>query len=181
MIKLLTINNLAFVIGIIAVTFYLLGYLQKKRKNIILFNVTSRILYIVQYIFLGAFEGAVLDVAGTVSSVVAQKKEVPFIKRHIKFAIVVVNLFIVAMGLVTYKNLYSILPIIGVLLHTGAFWIDNEKTIRRISFLGSPFWLAYNFICGAYGSCIGDILSMVSIAISMYRYDYKKEDAAKNS
>lgn len=181
MIKLLTINNLAFVIGIIAVVFYLLGYLQKKRKNIILFNVTSRILYIVQYILLGAFEGAVLDVAGTVSSCVAQKKNAAFIKKYIKVFFILANLFIIGMGLVVYENIYSILPIIGVLLHTGAFWVDNEKTIRRISFLGSPFWLAYNFICGAYGSCIGDILSMVSIAISMYRYDYKKEDAAKNS
>ena len=173
--KLLTLKNIAFVVGIVAVIFYLLGYLQKKRNRIILFNVTSRILYIIQYIMLGAFEGAVLDVAGTVSSVVAQKKEVPFIKKHIKIAIVVVNLFIVAMGLVTYKNLYSILPVIGVVLHTGAFWLDNEKTIRKVSFLGCPFWLLYNFISGAYGSCIGDILSMVSIGIAMYRYDYKKE------
>ena len=173
--KLLTLKNIAFVVGIVAVIFYLLGYLQKKRNRIILFNVTSRILYIIQYIMLGAFEGAVLDVAGTVSSVVAQKKEAPFIKKHIKLAIVVVNLFIVAMGLVTYKNLYSILPVIGVVLHTGAFWLDNEKTIRRVSFLGCPFWLLYNFISGAYGSCIGDILSMVSIGIAMYRYDYKKE------
>ena len=173
--KLLTLKNIAFVVGIVAVIFYLLGYLQKKRNRIILFNVTSRVLYIIQYIILGAFEGAVLDVAGTVSSVVAQKKEAPFIKKHIKLAIVVVNLFIVAMGLVTYKNLYSILPVIGVVLHTGAFWLDNEKTIRRVSFLGCPFWLLYNFISGAYGSCIGDILSMVSIGIAMYRYDYKNE------
>jgi hypothetical protein len=42
-----------------------------------------------------------------------------------------------------------------------------------VSFLGSPFWLAYNFISGAYGSCIGDILSMVSIGISIYRYDVR--------
>lgn len=173
--KLLTLKNIAFVVGIVAVIFYLLGYLQKKRNRIILFNVTSRVLYIIQYIILGAFEGAVLDVAGTVSSVVAQKKEAPFIKKHIKLAIVVVNLFIVAMGLVTYKNLYSILPVVGVVLHTGAFWLDDEKTIRKVSFLGCPFWLLYNFISGAYGSCIGDILSMVSIGIAMYRYDYKNE------
>lgn len=173
--KLLTLKNIAFVVGIVAVIFYLLGYLQKKRNRIILFNVTSRVLYIIQYIILGAFEGAVLDVAGTVSSVVAQKKEAPFIKKHIKLAIVVVNLFIVAMGLVTYKNLYSILPVVGVVLHTGAFWLDDEKTIRKVSFLGCPFWLLYNFISGAYGSCIGDILSMVSIGVAMYRYDYKNE------
>ena len=92
-----------------------------------------------------------------------------------------VNLLIVVMGLSLYKNIFSVLPIIGVLLHTGAFWIDDEKIIRRISFLGSPFWLVYNLVNGAYGSCIGDVLSMISIGISMYRYDLKKENSDGNS
>ncbi len=164
-------KQLAFIVGIVAVCFYLLGYLQKKRQHIILFNVTSRILYIIQYVLLGAFEGAVLDVAGTVSSLLAQKKNVSFIAKHLKWFIVLVSLAIIGAGLLVYEDWYSLLPIAGVLLHTGAFWLNNEKTIRIISFIGSPFWLAYNFISGAYGSCIGDILSMVSIGISMVRYD----------
>jgi len=61
-----------------------------------------------------------------------------------------------------------------VLLHTSAFWITNEKTIRKISFLGSPFWLVYNLVNCAYGSAIGDILTMVSIGVAIYRYDIKK-------
>jgi hypothetical protein len=122
---------------------------------------------------LGAFEGAVLDVAGIISSLLAQKKEIKFIKKHTKLVFVTVNLLIIGLGMLTYENIYSLLPIAGVLLHTSAFWIDNEKNIRRVSFLGSPFWLAYNFISGAYGSCIGDILSMVSIGISIYRYDVR--------
>ena len=65
---------LSFIVGIIAVAFYFLGYLQKKRSNIILMNLTSRILYIIQYLLLGAIEGAMLDIAGAVSSVLAQKK-----------------------------------------------------------------------------------------------------------
>ena len=166
---------LATGVGIVAVCFYLLGYLQKKRKQIILFNVTSRILYIVQYILLGAFEGAVLDVAGTITSLLAQKKSTAFIAKHLNLFIVVASLLIVASGLLVYEDWTSVLPIIGVLLHTGAFWLSNEKIIRIISFIGSPFWLLYNFLSGAYPSCIGDILSMVSIAVSMYRYDYKKQ------
>ena len=166
---------LATGVGIVAVCFYLLGYLQKKRKQIILFNVTSRILYIVQYILLGAFEGAVLDVAGTITSLFAQKKSTAFIAKHLKLFIVAASLLIVASGLLVYEDWKSILPIVGVLLHTGAFWLSNEKVIRIISFIGSPFWLLYNFLSGAYSSCIGDILSMVSIAVSMYRYDYKKQ------
>lgn len=166
---------LATGVGIVAVCFYLLGYLQKKRKQIILFNVTSRILYIVQYILLGAFEGAVLDVAGTITSLLAQKKSTAFIAKHLKIFIVAASLLIIAAGLLVYEDWTSVLPIIGVLLHTGAFWLSNEKVIRIISFIGSPFWLLYNFLSGAYPSCIGDILSMVSIAVSMYRYDYKKQ------
>ena len=168
-------NYLALTTGISAVALYFIGYLQKKRKHIILFNVSSRFLYILQYILLGAFEGAVLDIAGILSSLLAQKKNIGFIRKHSKLIFTAANILIVVMGLLVYENILSLLPIIGVLFHTGAFWCDNEKTIRRVSFLGSPFWLVYNAVSGAYGSCIGDILSMISIGISIIRYDIKKE------
>ena len=166
-------EKIAFIVGIAAVIFYFTGYLQRKRKYIIAFNVTARVLYILQYILLGAFEGAVLDIAGIVSSVLAQKKDKSFIKKHIKLFVVGVNLLIVIMGLFVYKNVFSLLPIIGVLLHTSAFWITDEKKIRIVSFLGSPFWLVYNIVSHAYGSCVGDVLSMISIVVSMIRYDLK--------
>ena len=171
------IEIIAMIVGVIAVTFYILGYLQKKRQNIIILNVTSRILYILQYILLGAFSGAALDVAGAASSILAERKnKIPFIKKHTKLFVILLDIVIVIVGLVIYKNIYDLLPIVGVLLHTSAFWIDDEKTIRRVSFLGSPFWLVYNFLSGAYPSCIGDIMSMVSIAIAMIRYgDFKRQ------
>ena len=129
---------------------------------------------------LSAFEGAVLDIAGIISSVLAQKKDSGFIKRHIKIFFVVVNLVIIAMGLSLYKNLYSLLPIIGVLFHTSAFWIDDEKIIRRVSLIGCPFWLIYNCVSGAYGSCVGDVLSIMSLVISIVRYDFKKSCGETN-
>lgn len=170
---------IAMIVGVIAVTLYFLGYLQKKRQNIILFNVTSRILYILQYILLGAFSGAALDVAGAVSSILAERKnKISLIKKHTKLFVIIMDIIIVIVGLFLYKSIFDVLPIIGVLLHTTAFWIDDEKAIRRVSFLGSPFWLVYNFVSGAYPSCIGDILSMVSIAIAMVRYgDFKKKES----
>lgn len=174
-------KEIAFIVGIVAVIIYLLGYLQKKRQAIIALNLTSRILYIVQYILLGAFEGAALDVCGSVSSVLAQNKDRKFMKRALPFVFVGVNLAIIGVGLLLYVNIFSLLPIIGVLLHTSAFWITNERAIRIVSLMGCPFWLVYNFVSGAYGSCIGDILSIVSIGISMVRYDIlpkrKKETA----
>ena len=164
-------TKIAFIVGICAVCLYLLGYLQKKRKSIIILNLSSRILYIVQYILLGALEGALLDVCGSASSVLAQNKDRGIIKKHLIPFFIGVNLAIVAIGLSLYVNVFSLFPIIGVLFHTSAFWINDEKWIRRVSLLGCPFWLIYNFASEAYGSCIGDVLSMVSIGIAMIRYD----------
>lgn len=168
-------EKIALVIGVLAVIFFLLSYQQKKRRNIIAFNILSRALYILQYVLLGAFEGAVLDIGGIVSSFLAQKKNIPFIKKNTKAFVIVLDIIIVAVGLVFYKNIFSLFPIVGVILHTTAFWIDDERIIRIVSLAGSPFWLVYNLVSGAYGSAIGDVLTIVSILTAMIRYDFKKE------
>lgn len=164
---------IAQIVGIAAVATFLLSYQQKKRKNIILWNAISRGLYILQYCLLGAFSGAVLDVLGALSSVLAGKKEQGFIKKHTKLTMLLINGAIVIAGLVIailHRSLWDLLPIAGVLLHTGAFWITDEKIIRRISLAGSPFWFIYNFHSLAFGSAVGDILTMCSILIAMVRY-----------
>ena len=171
-------KEIAFIVGIAAVCLYFVGYLQKRRNRIILFNVSSRILYIIQYLLLGAFEGAVLDIAGAGSSILAGAKSKPFIKKHTHWFFIGVSIAIIAVGLPLYKNVFSLFPIVAVLLHTGAFWLDDERTIRIVSLIGCPFWLVYNFVSGAYGSCIGDLLSIASITISIVRYDILKMGAS---
>ncbi len=166
-------DKIAQIIGLLAVSLFLLSYQQKRRSRIIACNALSRILYVVQYILLGALEGAVLDVLGVLSSVVAQNKDKGKIKKRFKSAFVTVNLGIVIAGGLLYKNIFSFFPVVGVLLHTSAFWISDEKNIRRVSFLGSPFWLIYNLVSCAYGSAVGDVLTMVSIGTAIYRYDIK--------
>lgn len=169
------------IIGFLAVASFLLSYQLKKRKNIIFCNVISRCLYILQYVLLGAFEGAVLDVLGAISSVIAAKKNLPLIKKHTKFFVVCMDLIIVVAGWLLYVNPFSLLPIVGVLLHTTAFWINDEKIIRRVSLLGSPFWMIYNFSCLAYGSAVGDFLTMVSIVIAMIKYRNPKDHSEKTA
>ena len=163
-------------VGVLAVVIFVLSYQQKTRRGIVVCNVISRALYVLQYILLFAFEGAVLDIIGIIASVLAQNKDKPFIKKHLKVFIIGVNLLIVSATAVLYKNAFSLLPMFGVLLHTGAFWLSDEKYIRRVSFLGSPFWLAYNIYSSAFGSAIGDVMTMVSIGIAIFRYDIKKKD-----
>ncbi len=164
---------LAQVLGISAVVFYLLSYQCKRRRNIIAVNIISRILYVVQYLLLGAFVGAVLDFLGMITSFAAGKKDKLF---KLKFGKVIPYIFAVVLvvaGLLVYENVFSLLGICGILLETTAFWMTNETKIRIVSFLAAPFWLAYNIVNEAYGSALGCILAMVSIAIAIIRYDIR--------
>lgn len=165
----------AQIVGVLAVATLLLSYQQKKRKNIILWNITARTLYIIQYVVLGAFEGVALDIMGALSSVVAQKKDSNVIKKYLFLVIAVLNLLIVAVGLLLYKNIFSLFPIAGVIFQTSALWMSKEKYIRLVSFLGTPFWLVYNLSSLAYGSAIGDVLTLVSIGTAIYRFDIRRK------
>ena len=158
-------------VGLAAVALFVTSYQIKKRRGIILCNAISRALYIIQYILLFAFEGAVLDVLGLISSVLAERKDTSFLKKYRLPMLLLLNGAIVTAGILLYRNVFSLFPMIGVLLHTGAFWISDEKRIRLMSFFGSPFWLVYNLYSFAIGSAVGDVLTMLSIGLAIFRYD----------
>ena len=172
---------IANIIGIIAVILFVLSYQLKKRNHIIICNTISRIFYIIQYVLLGALSGAVLDIVGVFAAIIAQKKDVPFFKRFFIILVIVVNAFIIGIGLLLYKTPVDLLPIFGVVLQIGAFWFSKETHIRIVSFIAAPFWFAYNIISGAYGSCIGDAITICSIGFAILRYDFfKTRKTAKN-
>lgn len=171
---------MAQIIGILGVTTFLLSYQLKKRKNIIVVNALSSVLYVLQYIMLGAFEGAALDILAAISTVAAHNKDKGFIKRHTKLVITILTLSFCIAGMVFYKNIFSLCSVAGAILQNSAFWITKEKILRRVSFAASPFWLIYNLTSGAYGSAIGSALSIVSIGLAILRYDIVGQKDPKN-
>ncbi len=172
----------AQIIGILAVAAFLLSYQQKKRKGIILLNLISRFLYILQYLLLGAFSGAVFDVLAAGFSVAAGKKHKKFIKEHTFIVVLCMNAVVILTGsaMAWYnKSFLDIFSLAGALFEINALWLSNEKAIRLVSLFGAPCWFAYNIISKAYGSAIGNILTIVSIVIALIRYKNASEKSTK--
>ena len=159
----------ANIVGLFAVALFVFSYQMKTRRGIILCNAFSRVLYVSQYLLLGAYEGAVLDCAALLVSVACKNREKGFIKRHLVLAIILSNLFLIGAGLLTYRNIFSLLALFGVLFETLALWPRKEKTILRLSLLGAPFWLAYNLIAFAYASAAGNLITLISITLALLR------------
>ena len=166
---------LATVFGVCAVVMFVLSYQIKNRRGLIMCNAGSRILYVLQYIALGAFEGALLDTVAFFVSLLCSKTNSKFIKKHFALTVILANVSIVAAGLIVYQNIFSLLPFFGVLFETLALWLKKERNIRIVSWFGAPFWLAYNLISTAYASALGNVFTLLSITIAIVRYDLLKK------
>lgn len=169
----------ALIVGLAAVFAYLLSFQFPKRRAVIVCNVISRILYVLQYLLLFAFEGAAMDISAIPSSVLAARKHMPFVQKHRLGIILAVNAFQILIGLLVWQDWLSWVPVVGVMLETNALWLTREKDIRRLSLTSLPFWLFYNLRCGAYGSALGNVLAMGSIVMAILRYDLPAKHKVK--
>ena len=171
-------DTAALIVGLAAVFFFLLSYQFPKRRAIIACNVISRVLYILQYLLLFAFEGAAMDISAIPSSMLAARKHTPFVERYRVAILVFVNAVVIGIGLLVWRNWLSLIPVVGVLFETNALWMTQERLIRRYSLAALPFWLFYNLSCGAYGAALGNVLAAGSIITAMIRYDFPHKKTA---
>ena len=171
-------KTLSLIVGIVAVALFLLCFQLKKREHIIVCNIISRSFYILQYVLLGEFIGAAMDLSAIPSSAIATKKDNKFVSRFKIPIIILVNVVIVAIGLALYTGPLSLLPIGAVILETAALWFSRERVVRIVSLSAQPMWFSYNLLCGAYASAVGNALASASIIIALIRYkntDLKNE------
>lgn len=169
------------IIGVLAVALYLLSFQLKKRKQIVWATCLSNALYVLQYLLLGAFSGAVMDFLSTVCSFFAGKKNADRFKRYIKLIAVLSFGLIIIAGLVlavVQRDPIELIPIAGALLQTGGLWFEDEQTIRKFGLCSAPFWLVYNFISQAYGAALGSVLAICSSVVAIVRY--KKESNSQS-
>lgn len=166
----------ATVSGVIAVALFLLCFQLKTRRNIIICNIMSRAMYVLQYILLFAFVGAAMDTSALLSSLLASKKDTRFVRRFRIPILIFANAVIVGVGLLLYESIFSIAAILGVLFETVALWMRREQLIRILSLIAAPLWLIYNVACGAWGSAVGCVLTMISIIVALVINREKKAD-----
>lgn len=164
---------LGSVLGVGAVALFLLSFQLKHRRGIIWCNAVSRALYVAQYLCLGAFEGAVLDLVGLLVSWVAERKDRGLVKRFLPWAMLLCTVLTLGVSAALYRSPVSLLATGGILFETLAFWLTGENPIRVVSLLGQPCWFGYNWLSGAYPSVVGNVLATTSIVTALIRYRSK--------
>ena len=79
--------------------------------------------------------------------------------------------------LMTWNSWLDILPFVAFAVGTFAFWTNSAKLIR-VSELAcvAPAWMLYDFISGAYGGVLTELVILSSVAASIIRFGWKGLD-----
>ncbi len=164
----------AQIIGILALACAVISFQQKTHKFILVFQLIATALFVVHYALLGAYTGAILNGIAMLRSVVFINKDKAWARNIawlIAFCVVSIGT-----GFLTWDgSVISMLPVLGMLFTTVAFWIKNPKYVRMTAFPSSPLWLVYNIRCEAFGGAITEVINMISIIIAMIRLDFIKK------
>ena len=167
-----------------------------KHWQIVLLKALSEFLFGLQYFFLKAYVGMVMDLISVLRNVIFTVR----IKKgkSNKVPIILFTLFAVAAGISTtvltwnetvasmtrWTENYTITAMLAILLctlaitakslSTIAYGIKEPHKIRMLNLPSSVCWVIYNTACLSVAGAVSDMLTIISIAIAEMRYKSAK-------
>lgn len=79
--------------------------------------------------------------------------------------------------IVNWNGPIDILPFIAFAVGTIAYWTNSAKMFRLSEIVCvSPAWLLYDFLEGAYGGMLTELVILGSVFISIFRFGWKGLD-----
>ena len=164
---------IAQVSGLIAEGLAVLAVQMKEKKKYLIIYAISYGFFVCNMLLLKAYSGAINCIILTVLTIISAKFE------NKKFPIKLIILFgilILVGNVITYINIFSLLPMIASYIYLIILVSKNMKNIRRLEVTSRILWGIYDFKVGAYTAFIIDIVILLSSLLAIYRIDIKKKD-----
>jgi hypothetical protein len=149
-----------------------MSFQYKNKKKLMKLRMLSKILGSIHYYLIGAMSGFASQFIGIFPNYYACKLERNKTKKHI--AVIIFILLTCILGIITYKNIYDILPIIATSITIVSLFLRGTKYVREVQFIVVPMLLIYDIINMSYAGIVLDILVLVSCTIGLLRLDRKK-------
>ena len=106
---------------ILAVLFLGSTYLIKNKKIILFLTIMMSIFYGLQYLFLNAITGVFMNIVSIIRSIwfyINAKNK----KKNSIIVLIVLFIIIIILELLSFKNIFSLLPMIATMIFTYSLW-----------------------------------------------------------
>lgn len=160
---------LSQIAAFIALIITLISYHLKHKKKIFKIMCLSNIFNIIHYLCLGAYSGCITKTIALARNLFIVKKENNKKLDKLIYLILFIGVYIIS-GILTYSNLYSLLPLISATIFMIVTWNGKELQIKRIAFYCYFLWLLYNILIFSIVGIIANTISLISTFIAYQNY-----------
>ncbi len=158
------------IIGYIGLVFAIVAFQCKTHKGVMIFRTLNEMFFVVQYICLGSYTGAAMNIIGSIrnmSFAVCVEKN-----RSTKPLQIIFSVIFIIIGLLTTPAGIVQFMIIGAkVVSTIAYGMKNTTAIRLLTLPTSICWLIYNLSCGSVAGALCEALTIISIITAIIRID----------
>jgi len=168
---------LTHIIGLIGLIVVIVGTQAKQKKNLVLSQAMTNLCFTVQYFLLGAMAGAVVATIDAIRMFTFyghdRKKKKPSLWILLMFAVLSIGF-----GLLMFKNIFSLLPIVAALATTYGGWQKKAKVLRLAMMVSSGILIIHDVYFGAYVGMLAYVLVFGSTLVGLVRRDVLKKGQA---
>lgn len=158
--------------GFLAAAVFAMSYQIKSSRKLLFFQIAGCGIFTAQFLLMKAYTGALSLVINIVRNVLIFKSDKWKWARH-KFVLAVILLAMTAITVFTWDGPVSILPFAATVATSLGYWTANAQKIRLSQLFGSPCNLMYDAIIHSWGGVLTEVMTLISILISIRRFGWK--------
>ncbi len=169
---------LPWLFGILGMVCLFMSYQQTKREMLLLCKMGADAMWVLHYLFLGAYGGAVPNFVGIFRELVFWRGEKAGDKAGFWRSPILPALFILigwTLAISTWQSPMSIVPMGASTFVTISLWMKKPKLTRLICIPVSICFIVYDIFVGSYIGIINESIALCSIVSSVIRNDLPKK------
>lgn len=153
--------------GFTAFIMSLIAYHRKEKNKVFETMIIANILDIIHYFLLNAYSGCVTKVIALIrnSIIVLKEKNNKF---NNKFVLLILLIVYLISGILTFQNIYSVLPIFAAMIYLYFVWDGDELKVKKCAFYCYFLWLTYNICVFSISGITSNVVSIVSTFIAVH-------------
>lgn len=156
------------IFGLIAVVISFVAYQMPTQKKILFMNMLVTVAILLNYAFLGATTGVILNVVCFIRNIIFMNRDKKIFSY--KFYSYLLMVIIGGLSFLTSEGAHSILITIGLIINTFALSLTNPQTTRYCMAISCSFIFAYNIFVFSIGGMINEAVAIISSVIGIIRY-----------
>lgn len=152
-------------LGIVAVILGFISFQMKTPKGILIFQVSTALVFSVHYLLIGALTAMALNLLAAVKCIVYLFRD----KRGSKSLVepIIFTVLTIITSILTWDSWYSALIMTGLVVNSIGLALPNANQTRMCMFIKSPLCLAYNLLVKSGGGVIYECAVLISSLIGI--------------